>query len=325
MKLPRRRFLQLAGAAGAFHALPRRAAAQAWPNRPLRWVVGYPAGGSTDLAVRIMGQWLSERLGQPVIVENRPGAGTNLATQAVVNAPPDGYTLLLAVATNAINASLYDSLPFNFLRDIAPVAGVAEFPLVIEVAAAVPAKNLAEFTAYAKANPGKINIASFGTGTISHLAIEMFKAAAGVDMVHVPYRGGAVMVTDMLGGRIQAGVDALPNSLPHIQRGTLRALALTNAARSPVLPDVPTVGETIPGFEVTTWSGIGVPRGTPAEIIERLNRENNAGLADPAIKARLAEVGATPIVMTPAAFRAMVAADTEKWARIVKLSGVKPE
>ena len=325
MKLPRRRFLQLAGAAGAFHALPRRAAAQAWPNRPLRWVVGYPAGGSTDLAVRIMGQWLSERLGQPVIVENRPGAGTNLATQAVVNAPPDGYTLLLAVATNAINASLYDSLPFNFLRDIAPVAGVAEFPLVIEVAAAVPVKNLAEFTAYAKANPGQINIASFGTGTISHLAIEMFKAAAGVDMVHVPYRGGAVMVTDILGGRIQAGVDALPNSLPHIQRGTLRALALTNAARSPVLPEVPTVGETIPGFEVTTWSGIGVPRGTPAEIIERLNRENNAGLADPAIKARLAEVGATPIVMTPAAFRAMVAADTEKWARIVKLSGVKPE
>jgi tripartite-type tricarboxylate transporter receptor subunit TctC len=324
-KLPRRRFLQLAGAAAAFHAVPRRATAQAWPNRPLRWVVGYPAGGSTDLAVRIMGQWISERLGQPVIVENRPGAGTNLATQAVVNAPPDGYTLLLAVATNAINATLYDSLPFNFLRDIAPVAGVAEFPLVIEVAAAVPAKNLAEFTAYAKANPGRLNIASFGTGTISHLAIEMFKAAAGVDMVHVPYRGGAVMITDMLGGRIQAGVDALPNSLPQIQRGTLRALALTNAARSPVLPDVPTVGETIPGFEVTTWSGIGVPRGTPAEIIERLNRENNAGLADPAIKARLAEVGATPIVMTPAAFGAMMAADTAKWARIVKLSGVKPE
>ncbi len=325
MKLPRRRFLQSAGAAATLAALPRRAAAQAWPSRPLRWVVGYPAGGSTDLAVRIMGQWLSERLGQPVIVENRPGAGTNLATQAVVNAPPDGYTLLLAVATNAINASLYDSLPFVFLRDIAPVAGVAEFPLVLEVAAAVPVKNLAEFTAYAKANPGKINIASFGTGTISHLAIEMFKAAAGVDMVHVPYRGGAVMVTDMLGGRIQAGVDALPNSLPHIQRGTLRALALTNAVRTPVLPDVPTVGETIPGFEVTTWSGIGVPRGTPAEIIERLNRENNGGLADPAIKARLAEVGATPIVMTPAAFGAMMAADTEKWARIVKLSGVKPE
>jgi tripartite-type tricarboxylate transporter receptor subunit TctC len=324
MTLPRRRFLQIAAVAAPL-SLARRARAQAWPNRPLRWVVGYPAGGSTDLAVRIMGQWLSERLGQAVIVENRPGAGTNLATQAVVNAPPDGYTLLLAVATNAINATLYDSLPFNFLRDVAPVAGVAEFPLVLEAAAAVPVKNLAEFVAYAKANPGRINIASFGTGTISHLAIELFKSAAGLDMVHVPYRGGAPMVTDMIGGRIEAGVDALPNSLPHIQRGTLRALAMANATRSAVLPDVPTIGEMLPGFEVTTWSGIGVPRGTPTEIIERLNRENNAGLADPAIKARLAEVGATPIVMTPAAFGAMVAADTEKWARIIKASGMKPE
>jgi tripartite-type tricarboxylate transporter receptor subunit TctC len=324
LTLPRRRFLQIAGAA-ALPGLPRGAVAQAWPNRPLRWLIGYPAGGSTDLVARIMGQWLSERLGQPVVIENRPGAGTNLATQAVVNAPPDGYTLLLAVATNAINATLYESLPFNFIRDIAPVAGFAEFPLVMEVAAALPAKNVAEFIAYAKANPGKINIASFGTGTISHLSIEMFKAMAGVDMVHVPYRGGASMVTDMLGGSIQAGVDALPNSLPHIQRGTLRALAMTNAKRSPVLPDVPTVGETLPGFEVTTWSGIGVPRGTPSHIIARLNREINAGLANPAIKMRLADVGATPIVMTPSEFGALIATDTEKWARVIKLSGARPE
>jgi len=322
MKLPRRRFLQLAGAA-ALPALP--AIAQAWPSRPIRWVVGYPAGGSTDLVSRIMAQWLSERLGQTVIIENRPGGGTNLATQAVVNAPADGYTLLLAVATNAINVTLYESLPFNFLRDIDPVAGFAEFPLVMEVAAAVPARNIAEFIAYAKANPGKINIASFGTATISHLAIEMFKAATGVDIVHVPYRGGAPMVTDMLGGTIQAGADALPNSLPHIRRGALRALAMTNATRSPILPDVPTVSETLAGFDVTTWSGIGVPRGTPTEIIERLNREINAGLANPAVMARLAEVGATPIVMSPAAFGAMVAADTQRWAKVVRRAGLKPE
>jgi len=322
MKLPRRRFLQLAGTA-ALPALP--AVAQAWPSRPIRWVVGYPAGGSTDLVSRIMGQWLSERLGQAVIIENRPGGGTNLATQAVVNAPADGYTLLLAVATNAINVTLYESLPFNFLRDIDPVAGFAEFPLVMEVTAAVPARNIAEFIAYAKANPGKINIASFGTATISHLAIEMFKAATGVDIVHVPYRGGAPMVTDMLGGTIQAGVDALPNSLPHIRRGALRALAMTNATRSPILPDVPTVGETLAGFDVTTWSGIGVPRGTPAGIIDRLNREINAGLANPAVMARLAEVGATPIVMSPAAFGAMVAADTERWAKVIRRARLKPE
>jgi tripartite-type tricarboxylate transporter receptor subunit TctC len=216
-------------------------------------------------------------------------------------------------------------LPFNFLRDIAPVAGVAEFPLVLEVAAAVPVRDVAEFIAYAKANPGRINIASFGTGTISHLAIELLRATSGVDIVHVPYRGGAAMVTDMLGGTIQAGVDALPNSLPHIQRGTLRALAMTNARRSAALPDVPTVGETLPGFDVTTWSGIGVPRGTPTEIVERLNREVNAGLADPAVKQRLADVGATPIVMTPSGFGAMMAADTEKWAAVIKRAGMKPE
>jgi tripartite-type tricarboxylate transporter receptor subunit TctC len=322
MKLPRRRFMQLAGAAAL---LPRRAAAQAWPARPLRWVIGYSAGGSTDIVSRIMAQWLSERLGQTVIIENRPGAATNLAAQAVVNAPPDGYTMLLAVATNAINATLYESLPFNFLRDIAPVAGFAEFPLVLEVASVVPARDVSEFVAYARANPGKINIASFGAGTISHLAIEMFKSVAGVAMVHVPYKGGAPMVTDMLGGTIQAGIDALPNSLPHIQRGTLRALAVTNATRSPMLPNVPTVGETYPGFEVTTWSGVGVPRGTPAEIIERLNREINAGLTDSAVKARLAEVGAAPIITTPAEFGAKVAADTERWAKVIKASSLRPE
>jgi tripartite-type tricarboxylate transporter receptor subunit TctC len=325
MKLPRRRFLQLAGAAAALPAVTRVATAQAYPARPLRWIIGFPPGGATDLVVRIMGRWLSERLGQPIIIENKPGASTNLAAQAVVNSPPDGYTLLLVLTTNAINATVYETLPFNFLRDIAPVSGLAVLPLVMEVNPSVPATTVAEFIAYAKTNPGRINMASFGTGTISHLAIELFKVMTGVSLVHVPYRGGAPMVTDLLGGQTQAAVDALPNSLPHIQSGALRALALTTTRRSAALPDVPTVGETVPGYEVSTWSGVGVPTGTPSEIIEKLNREINAGLADPSIKARFAEVGATPLFFTPAEFGALVAAETERWAKVVKFSGVKPE
>jgi tripartite-type tricarboxylate transporter receptor subunit TctC len=325
MKFPRRRFLSLAAVTLALPAVSRLARAQSYPTRPLRIVIGYPAGGSTDLVARIMGRWLSERLGQPVVIENKPGAGTNLATQTVVNAPPDGYTLLFAVASNAINASLYDTLPFNFLRDIAPVAGLVELPLVLEVNPSVPARTVAEFIAYAKANPGKINIASFGAGTISHMAIELIKVTTAVDMVHVPYRGGAPMVTDLLAGQVQAAIDALPNSLPHIRSGAVRALALLPTARSPALPDVPIIGETLPGFEVSTWSGVGVPRGTPPKIIERLNREINAGLANPDIKARLAEVGGTPLVLRAAEFGRLIAADTEKWAKVVKTSGARPE
>jgi tripartite-type tricarboxylate transporter receptor subunit TctC len=325
MGIPRRRFVHLAGAALAASALSRLARAQAYPTRPVRWLLGYPAGGSTDIVVRLMANWLSERLGQPFVVENKPGAGTNLAVQAAVNSPPDGYTLLFAATSNAINASSYASLPFNFLRDIAPVAGLAELPFVIDVSPSLPVKTVADFIAYAKANPDKINVGSFGTGTISHLALELLKAMTGVSMQHVPYRGGAPMVTNIIGGRVQAGIDALPNSLPHIQSGSVRALAMTGPTRSDVLPDVPTVGETVPGYEVSGWSGVGVPTGTPAEIIATLNREINAGLADPRIKARLTEIGGRAVVISAEELGKIWVADTQKWAKVVKFSGLKPE
>jgi tripartite-type tricarboxylate transporter receptor subunit TctC len=323
MKLPRREFLQLAATTAALHAAPRLALAQIYPTRPVRWIVPYPAGGATDLVARLIGQWLSERLGQQFVIENRPGGGTNIGVQAVVNSPPDGYTLLFFGSTNAINTTLYEQLPFNFLRDIAPVAGLVALPMVLEVNPSVPVKTVAEFIAHAKANPGKISVASFGAATISHLAIELFKSTTSVDMVHVPYRGGAPLVTDLISGQVQAAFDALPSSLPHIRRGALRALALT--FRSEVLSDVPAISDTVPGYEVSTWLGLGVPTGTPPAVIELLNREVNAGLANPAIKAKLAEVGATPVVFTPAAFRAYVAAETEKWAKVIRASGVKPE
>jgi tripartite-type tricarboxylate transporter receptor subunit TctC len=287
--------------------------------------VPFPAGGSTDLIARLLGEWLAARLGQPVIIENKPGGGTNIAVQAVVNAPADGYTLLFAVATNVINPSLYKSLPFDFQRDIAPVAGLAELPLVLDVTPALPANTVPEFIAYAKANPGKINFASFGARTISHLAIELFKISAGIDVVHVPYQGGAPMLTDLLSGRIQAGIDALPNSLPHIKSGGVRALAVLSAKRTPALPDVPTMGETIAGFEVTPWTALGVPSGTSNELVERLNREINAGLADPGIRARMAEVGGVPLVYSPAELRALISRDAAKWARVVEQAGIKPE
>jgi tripartite-type tricarboxylate transporter receptor subunit TctC len=325
MRLPRRKFLHLAGGAAALPIGSRIARAQSYPTRPLRFVIGYPPGGTIDFVARLIGRWLSERLGQPVVVENKPGAGTNLAVQAVLAAPPDGYTLLLAVATNAINASLYESLPFNFLYDIAPVAGLVELPLVMEVNPAVPVRSIAELIAYGKANPGRINMASFGGGTIAHLAIELFKTMTGTEMVHVPYRGGAVMVADLIAGQVQGAVDALPNSLPHIRSGAVRALALLTNRRTHVLPDLPIVAETVPGYEVRTWSGVGVPRGTPTEIIATLNREINAGLADANVQARFVEVGGTPIILTPAAFGKLIADDTEKWAEVVKRSGVKPE
>ena len=323
--MKRRRFLHLAAGAAALAAGPRVVRAQAYPSRPVRWVVGYPAGGSTDIVARIMGNWLAERLGQSFVIENKPGAGTNLAVQAVVNSPPDGYTLLFATVTNAINTSFYETLPFNFLRDVAPVAALAELPFVMEVNPSVPAKTMAEFIAYAKANPGKVTMASFGVGTISHLAIELLKVMTGVTLLHVPYRGGAPMVVDLLSGQVQAGIDALPNSLPHIRSGALRALALTGPARSDVVPEVPTVGETVPGYDVSGWTGVGVPTGTPPEIIATLNREINAGLTNPRIKARLAELGGRPIVLSAHELGKLWSADTEKWAKLVKLAGVKPE
>jgi len=323
MHHPRREILRLVASAAALAALPRSARAENYPARPVRLILGYPAGGSTDLVARILGAWLSDRLGQSFVIENRPGAGTNIAVQATVASPPDGYTLLFVTTTNAINASFHDALPFDFLRDLAPVAALAELPFVMEVTPSLPVKTVGEFIAHAKANPGKINMASFGTGTISHLAWELFKLEAGVDMVHVPYHGGAPMVTDLISGRVQAGIDALPNSLPHIRSGALRALAITGAARSAAVPDVPTVGETLKGYEVSGWTGIAVPAGTPAAVIVTLNREINAGLADPRIAARLAEVGGRPILVTPQQFGAIWRRDTEKWAKVVKFAAGK--
>jgi tripartite-type tricarboxylate transporter receptor subunit TctC len=322
--LSRRHLLGFASLAAGLPALTGIARAQAYPTRPIRWVVPYPPGGTTDMIARLIGQWLAERLGQPVVIENKPGGGTNIGVQAVVSAPPDGYTLLFAVASNAMNVSLFKSLPFDFVKDIAPVAGLAELPLVLEVNPSLPVRNVAELVAHAKANPGRINIASFGANTISHLAIELLKSTTGIDLVHVPYRGGAPLMTDLLAGQVQVAVDALPNSLPFIQRGAARALAIMPTTRTPVLPDVPTVAETIPGFEVSTWSGVGVPRGTPPEIIERLNREVNAALADAGIKARLADMGASPLPLTPAGLAARIASDVEKWAKVVAAAGIKP-
>ena len=325
MLLARRTFLQLAAAAAALPALPRAAPAQAWPNRPLRLVVGFPAGGTTDIAARLIGQWLSDRLGQPVVIENRPGAGANLAAETVVRAPPDGYTLLAATSSNVINTTFYQKLSFNFVRDIAMVAGVTRSPLVLEVHPSLPVKSVPELIAHAKANPGKIALASFGTGTTSHVAGELFKMTAGVDLFHVPYRGSAPLVTDLLSGLVQAAFDNLPASIEHIRAGKLRALAVGTAERSPALPDVPTVAEFLPGFEASAWVAVGAPKATPAEIVERLNREINAGLADPRIKARLAELGGTVFVGTPADFDRLVAEQTEKWGKVIRAANIKAE
>jgi len=323
MTLPRRRFLQLAAA--TLPAVSHSAWAQAWPSRPLRLVVGFPAGGTTDIAARLIGQWLSDRLGQPVVIENRPGAGANLAAETVVRAPPDGYTLLAATSSNVINTTFYQKLSFNFVRDIAMVAGVTRSPLVLEVHPSLPVKSVPELIAHAKANPGKIALASFGTGTTSHVAGELFKMTAGVDLFHVPYRGSAPLVTDLLSGLVQAAFDNLPASIEHIRAGKLRALAVGTAERSQALPDVPTVAEFLPGFEASAWVAVGAPKATPAEIVERLNREINAGLADPRIKARLAELGGTVFVGTPADFDRLVAEQTEKWGKVIRAANSKAE
>jgi tripartite-type tricarboxylate transporter receptor subunit TctC len=325
MKLPRRNFLHLAAVALALPALSCNASALDYPTRPIHWIIGFPPGGGADVVARIMGDWLSQRLGQQVIIENKPGAATNIATQAVIASPPNGYTLLWAGSSNVINASVYANLPFNFLRDIAPVAGMVIYPLVIEVHPSVPAKTIPDLIALAKANPGKITLASFGTATISHVAGELFKTKAGINMVHVPYRGGAPMITDLMGGQVQVAIDVVAGSLPHIQSGKVRALAVMTAARLEALPDVPTVAETIPEFEVQVVSGVGVPSGTPEVIINRLNQEINAGLSDPAVKARLAQLTVTPLILTPAEFRAYLVAENEKWAEVIKSAGIKPE
>ena len=325
MSFARRRLLQLAGGAVAAATVPRRAPALDYPTRPVRLIVGFTPAGATDILARLIGQWLSERLGQPFVIENRPGAGSNIGTEAVVRAPADGHTLLLVAPANAINATLYDRLNFNFIRDIAPVAGLIRVANVMEVNPAVPAKTLPELIAYAKANPGKINMASAGNGSQQHVAGELFKMMAGVDMVHVPYRGGGPALIDLLGGQVQLYFGTTASTIEYIRTGKLRALAVTTATRQPVLPDVPTVGEFVPGYEASSWYGIGAPMGTPAEIVDRLNREINAGLADPKIKARLADMGGTALAGPPAEFGKLIADETEKWGRVVKFSGAKPE
>jgi tripartite-type tricarboxylate transporter receptor subunit TctC len=323
MTLSRRRFLHTAAGAAALPALTRPAWPQAYPTRPVRIIVGLPPGGSVDIVTRLMGQWLSERLGQPFIIENRPGAATNIATEAVVRAPPDGHTLLIVNAANAINATLYDNLKFNVIRDIALVAGMVRVANVMEINPAVPAKTVPEFVAYAKANPGKLSFGSSGNGSSLHVVGELFKMMAGIDMLHVPYRGGAPALIDLLGGQIHVMFDTIPQSLEYIRDGKLRALAVTTATRSDVLPDVPSLGDFVPGFEAGSWWGAGVPRNTPVEIIDRLNAEINAGLVDPKVRKRLAELGTTPLLFTPAEFGAFVRAETEKWAQVVKFSGAK--
>lgn len=306
-----------------FIALAGPASAQDYPNHPVRWVVGYPAGGTTDILARVVGQRLSEKLGQQFVIENKPGAGNNIATESVVNAAPDGYTLLLVNPANGINASLYSKLNFNFINDIMPVVGLIRVPNVMEVNPSVPAKTVAEFIEYAKANPGKVNMASSGNGTSIHLSGELFMAMTGVKMTHVPYRGSAPALTDMLSGQVQVLFDNMPSSVQHIKSGALRALAVTTEQRSPELPDVPTVGETVKGYEASAWFGIGVPKGTPRAIIDKLNAEVNAVLAEPAMKAKLAEMGGIMMNGTPEDFGKIVQSETDKWAKVVKFSGAK--
>jgi tripartite-type tricarboxylate transporter receptor subunit TctC len=325
MTFPRRRFLRLVAGAAALPAVSRVASAQSYPTRPVRLIVGFPAGGVGDILARLLGQWLAERLGQAVVIENRPGAATNIAAEAVVRSPPDGHTLLWVTSANAINATLYDKLSFVFLRDIAPVASFVRAPGVMEVNPDVPAKSVAEFITYAQANPGKINFASSGTGSLSHVAGELFKIMAGVDMQHVPYRGAAPALNDLIGGRVQVMILPITSSLEHIRAGRLRALGVTTAARLDVVPDVPTVAELLPGYEVSDWSGIGVHRSTPAEIVERLGTEIDAALGDPKMKARLAELGSVLMAMSRTDFAKLIADETEKWAKVVKLAGIKPD
>jgi tripartite-type tricarboxylate transporter receptor subunit TctC len=325
MKLPRRKFLHLAAGAAAVPAISRIAQAQAYPSRPVRIIVSVAAGGGADIVARLIAQWLSVRLGRPFIVENRPGAGGNIATEAVVRAPADGHTLLMTITPNAVNATLYDNLNFVFLRDIVPVAGLTVDPTVMAVNPALPVSTVPAFIAYAKANPGKINMGSGGNGTVQHAAGELFKMMAGINMVHVPYRGEGAALPDLMGGQLQVMFATITSSIGYIRAGTLRALAVTGATRAQALPDVPAVAEFIAGYEAINFRGIGAPKNTPAAIIDRLNREINSGLADPIVKARIADLGAVTIAGSPAAFGKFLAEETEKWAKVVRFAGIKPE
>ena len=323
MMLPRRKFLRLAGAAAAFPALAKTAWAEDYPARPVHIVVGFPPGQTADITARLMGQWVSERLGQPFVIDNRPGASSTVATELVAHAPADGYTLLRVVASNYINATLYGNLPYNFIRDIAPVASIERAPLVLEVNPSVPVKTVPEFIAYAKSNPGKLNMASGGIGNSTHMAGELFKMMTGVDLIHVPYRGSAPALTDLLSGEAQVMFDLIASSISHIRSGRLRALAVTTTRRLEALPDIPTVGEFVPGYEASGGGGIGAPKGTPVEIIDKLNREINAFLVDPKIKSRFAEFGLTPDPLSPADFGALIAAETEKWRKVIRAANIK--
>ena len=325
MKLSRHQFLHLAAGAAALAAVPRLAQAQTYPTRPVRIIVPVAPGGALDILARLIGQWLSERLGQSFVIENRPGAGTNIGIEAAVRAAPDGYTLLLIPASVTTNATLYQDLNFNFIRDITPIAMISSLPLVMEVSLSVPAKTVPEFIAYAKANPGKVSMASGGSGSASHVGGELFKMMTGIDMVHVPYRGGAPALTDLIGGQVQVMFSPVPESIGSINGGKVRALAVASATRSDALPNVPTVADSVPGFEASTWQGIGAPKGIPAEIVERLNKEINAALADPKIKARLADLGSVPMPMSSADFEKLIVSETEKWAKVIRAAHIKLE
>jgi tripartite-type tricarboxylate transporter receptor subunit TctC len=325
MKLLRRKFLHLAAGAAVLPVAFRIASAQAYPGRAVHLIVGFPPGGVVDMVARLMGQWLSERLGQPFVIDNRPGAGGNIATEAVVRAPADGYTLLMVSIPHAINGALYEKLNFNFIRDIVPAASIMRAPGVMVINPSVPANTVPEFIAHVKANPGKINMASAGNGTTGHVFGELFKFMTGLNMVHVPYRGGLPAITDLLGGQVQVYFGPIAESIEHIRAGRLRPLAVTTAARADVLPDIPAVAEFVPGYEASGWHGIGAPANTPAEIIVSLNKEINAGLADPTMKVRLADLGGTVLAGSTAEFGQLIAGETEKWAKVVKFSGLKAE
>jgi tripartite-type tricarboxylate transporter receptor subunit TctC len=325
MKLCRRRFLQLAAGAAALPAISRIARAQGYPLRPVRLIVGFPPGSGPDFFARLMGQWLSERLGQQFLVENRPGAGTNIGTEVVVRAPADGYTLLMVGAPNAINTTLYDKLSFNFLRDIAPVAGITRESLVMVVHPSFPAKTVPEFIAYAKANPRKVTMASSGIGSSTHVSGELFKMMAGIDMIHVPYGGGGQVITDLMAGHVQVGFMGLSVVVEHIRSGKVRGLAVTTTTRSDLLPDIPTVGDFVPGYQASAFWGVGAPRNTPAEIINKLNKEINAGLSDPGLMRRLPEGANAVLAGSPAGFAKLIAEETEKWGKVIRAAGIKPE
>jgi len=324
-ELPRRQFLRLTATAAALAAVSRYASAETYPSRPVRWIVGFPPGGGNDIVARLMGQWLQERLGQPFVIDNRPGAGTNIAAEAVVNAVPDGYTLLLAGLPNATNAALFGNLKFNFIRDITPIAGIVRIPNVMVVNPSVQARTVPDFIAYAKANPGKINMASAGTGSAGQLAGELFKMLAGVDLVHVPFRGNAPALTALLGGQVDVLFASLPSASEFIRAGKLRALAVTSAQRSQAEPQLPAIGEFVAGYEMSAWFGAAAPKGTPADVVEVLNREINAGLADPKVSARLADHGGIAIAGSPGDFAKLIAEETDKWATVVRAANMKPD